>query len=433
MNKSIKTIGATVIGLAVAGAVVYAAGVEYDLNRPARMESAMAPEGTVEAQIARGKYVAFAADCAACHTSKGGGAPFAGGYSLETPFGTILSSNITSDKETGIGNWSLEQFDRAVRHGKGSHGYLYPAMPYTAYASMSDGDIRDLWAYVKTIAPVSHPVVENQLPFPYNQRWLLGGWNALFFHAQPFKADDTKSVEYNRGAYLVEGAGHCAACHTGKNFLGGDSSAFLQGGSLSGWYAPDLTPNPHVGLGTWSIDDIVGYLQTGSNEKTVSSGPMTEAIENSTQHLNPSDLRAIAVFLKGQKPSPSVPPSTLSADDESMQLGKRVFESQCIACHASNGTGVRRMIPALAGNAAVNSNDPASLLQVVLKGEEAPMTAGNPTAAGMPRFDWKLSDDEIASVLTYVRNSWGNGAPAVSAKSVATVRASEGAKAWLGK
>ncbi|SDR55512.1 Cytochrome c, mono-and diheme variants [Paraburkholderia fungorum] len=430
MAINFKRIATTIFGLAGIAAVIYGVGVTWDLHRT-YTSTAQDSDAPDDAQLARGRYVAYSADCAACHTAPGA-APFAGGYPLATPFGKILSSNITSDKDTGIGSWTLAQFDRAVRHGQGSHGYLYPAMPYTSYARMTDADVRDLWAYVHSLAPVNHRVVEDQLPFPYSQRWLLGGWNLLFFRAQPFRDDSTKSVEYNRGAYLVEGAGHCAACHTAKNFLGGDSAAFLQGGSLAGWYAPDLTANPHVGVGAWSVDDIATYLATGSNEKAVSSGPMTEAIENSTQHLTSADLHAIGVYLKAQRSSSDAPAQPVAATDAAMVLGKRVYESQCIACHVSNGSGIRRMIPAFVNSPTLLSNNPATLLHIVLMGEDGPQTHANPTGAGMPRFDWKLSDDEVAAVLTYTRNSWGNAAPAVSAGTVAQARKQLVSQNWIG-
>ncbi|WP_321893906.1 c-type cytochrome [Paraburkholderia tropica] len=433
MNNTFKKLGLSVIGIGIAAAVAYAAGVTYDLHKSYAISDTSVNDevAPTQAQIQHGLYVAHAADCAACHTAQGG-KPFAGGYAIGTPFGQIESSNITSDKETGIGNWTLAQFDRAVRHGKGTHGYLYPAMPYTAYSQMTDGDVRDLWAYMRTVAPVENRVIEDKLPFPFNQRWLMGGWNLLFFKPQVFKADPTKSVDYNRGAYLVEGPGHCAACHTGKNFLGGDTADFLQGGSLDGWYAPDITPNPHAGIGTWSEADIAAYLKAGSNDKAVSTGPMTEAVENSTQYLTDADLHAIAVYLKAQTPSTTTAPAAVSADDSAMKLGQRVYESQCIACHVSNGNGVRKMIPPFAGSSIVKASDPATLLHMVLLGSDGPQTETNPTGAGMPRFDWKLSDDEVAAVLTYVRNSWGNAAPPVSQTSAQQARAKLGAQAWIG-
>ncbi|MFT4272544.1 MAG: c-type cytochrome [Pantoea sp.] len=431
MAKTLKRVALAVGAVVVAGALGYGALVEYGLHKSYPQSIQPESGAALQDQIKRGEYVARLSDCTACHT-KEGGQPFAGGYQLNTPFGVILSSNITADKQTGIGGWTQEQFDRAVRHGVGSHGYLYAAMPYNAYAKLTDQDLTDLWAYIRTIPAVNNKVVENQLPFPFNQRWTLAGWNLLFFHDQVFQPSEQHSAEINRGAYLVDGPGHCASCHTAKNLLGGDSAAYLQGGALQGWNAPDLTPNPHTGLGNWSTEDIVSYLRSGANRETASSGPMTEAIENSTQYMNDADLHAIASYLQSLPASDSAKPAPVASSDNAMVVGKKVFESQCGACHVSDGSGIRQMIPRLAGNAQVNSADPSSLLNVVLNGSQGPFTHANPTAAGMPAFDWKLSDSNIADVMTYIRNSWGNAAPPVATEDVSKARAASGAKPWLG-
>lgn len=421
-----------VVYIAVLGALGYTALVKYDEHKS--YPQTLKPEtgAALPEQIKRGEYVARLSDCTACHTAQGG-KPFAGGYRLETPFGSIFSSNITPDKETGIGNWTQEQFDRAVRHGIGSHGHMYAAMPYNAYAKLTDQDLTDLWAYVRTIPAVKNSVVENQLPFPFNQRWTLAGWNLLFFKDQIFKPTTSNSDEINRGQYLVEGPGHCASCHTAKNFLGGDSSAYLQGGQLEGWHAPDLTQNPHTGLGSWSKDDVVTYLRTGTNRMGAASGPMSEAVENSTQYMSASDLQAIASYLHTLPASPVTKPSPVNAKDNAMIVGKKVFESQCQACHVSDGSGIRNMIPTLANNPQINADDTSSLLNVVLKGSQGPFTHANPTSAGMPDFAWKLSDDNIADVMTYIRNSWGNAAPPVSADTVTQARKELKAKPWMGE
>ena len=431
MSKTIRRAGLGIVYLAVLGALGYTALVQYDVHKS--YPQAIQPENgaALQAQIKRGEYVARLSDCTACHTAHGG-KPFAGGYKLETPFGDILSSNITSDKETGIGNWTQEQFDRAVRHGIGSHGHLYAAMPYNAYAKLTDQDLTDLWTYIRTIPPVKKDVVENQLPFPFNQRWTLAGWNLMFFRDRVFGPDVSHSDQLNRGQYLVDGPGHCASCHTAKNFLGGDSSAYLQGGTLEGWHAPDLTSNPHTGLGSWSQEDIVSYLRSGTNRNAASSGPMTEAIENSTQYMTQSDQEAIASYLKSLPASSLKKPVAISGNDNAMKVGKKVFESQCNACHVSDGSGIRNMIPALANNPQINAEDPSSLLNVVLNGSEGPFTHANPTSAGMPDFAWKLSDSNIADVMTYIRNSWGNAAPAISANDVAKARQDMKAQPWLG-
>jgi len=427
--NTLKTFAALAVGCGVIGFAGFFAFAQHGEQRtfPAIQADTSAP---LQTRIERGRYVAATADCAACHTVPGH-APYAGGYKLETPFGVIKASNITQDKDTGIGTWSLAQFDKAVRHGIGRDGYLYPAMPYPAYAKLTDQDMADLWAYMQTIDPVKQTVVENDLPFPYNQRFLLAGWNLLFFQDQPFTPLPGVTPLVSRGDYLVNGPGHCAACHTGKNLLGGDVAQSLQGGTLQGWHAPDLTPNAHVGLGQWSSDDIVSYLKTGTNRLGVASGPMQEAVENSTQHLNDQDLQAIAAYLKQLPASTDQAAPAVASADAQMVTGKVVMESQCEACHRADGAGVRNMIPAFKGNALVNAKDPSSLLNVLLLGADGPVTAGNPTGAGMPRFDWKMPDDDLAALLTYVRNSWGNSAPAVSAQDVKKAREQLHAQAWL--
>ncbi|MRT24938.1 c-type cytochrome [Enterobacteriaceae bacterium RIT697] len=416
----VKTIVGGLVGLGVIAAG-YGVGVTIDLNKHYANNSEPLSGQALEEKIARGAYVAVASDCVACHTSDPH-KPFAGGYKIDTPFGPILSSNITSDKETGIGRWNKGQFDAAVRHGKGSHGYLYPAMPYPAYSRLTDNDLDDLWAYMQTIAPVKEKVVENQLPFPYNQRWLLGGWNLMFSHGQPFIKDPSRSMQINRGAYLAEGPGHCAACHTAKNILGGDKKDAMQGVTLQGWHAPDLTNNSHVGLGSWSKQDIVDYLHDGTNRVEVASGPMAEAVENSTQHMTREDLAAIAAYLKTLPASSASVPAALTQDSSVMNIGKKIYDTQCAACHISSGAGVSNMIPTLAGNPQLNASDPASLLTVILAGSDGAVTLGNPTAARMPSFGWKLSDQQVAEVTTYIRNSWGNAASVVSADDVAQAR-----------
>jgi mono/diheme cytochrome c family protein len=431
MSTRAKAIIGELVGFAVLGVIAVMAAIEFQLHRSFPLVTVEVSGPALQEKIARGRYVADAADCAACHTSPSG-QPFAGGYSLQTPFGPILSSNITSDPTNGLGGWTEAQFDKAMRHGIGRNGYLYPAMPYNDYARMADADIDDLWAYMKTVPAVEHAVVENTLPFPFNQRWILIGWNTLFFNDRVFQLDPSKSDLVNRGAYLVDGAGHCAACHTAKGLLGGDVSAYLQGGRLAGWHAPDLTPNIRLGLGSWTTDDIVLYLKTGTNAHAVASGPMTEAVENSTQYLTDGDLHAIAAYLQ-QLPASPEPKGSMPPSAAAMATGKAVFETQCTTCHVSSGKGVPNMVPALAGSPVVNATDPSSLEHVILLGSVGPMTAGNPTSAGMPRFDWRLPDNDVAAVITFVRNSWGNAAPPVDTAKAMKARDVLHAKNWLGR
>ena len=392
-----------------------------DVDTPQVVE---APKTAPDPAIERGRYIAVAADCVACHSNPKSGKPFSGGYALETPFGTLLSSNITSDPETGIGRWTEAEFTRALREGLGKDGqHLYPAMPYTSYTKMSDQDVHDLWLYMKTVPPVRNAVVTNQLPFPFNIRALLMGWNLLFFEQKRFQPRADKSAAWNRGAYLSDALAHCGACHTPKNILGGDkSSEAYQGEVLQSWYAPDITPSKTGGIGDWSKDDIVQYLKIGSNRMAVASGPMAEAVTNSTQHLTDADLAAIADYLQTLPPGPATEAPRTAVTGAVMAQGKRVFDAQCKACHASDGTGIRHITPSFPGNTAIQSNEVAGIVRTVLAGGRGAITAENPTGAAMPSFAWNLSDQQIAAALTYIRNSWGNRAPPVTAEAVASTR-----------
>ncbi|MDZ5111342.1 cytochrome c [Pseudomonas putida] len=383
------------------------------------------------AAAARGAYIARQADCAACHTAPGGEA-YAGGYALETPFGVIYSTNITPDRSSGIGSWTERDFFRAVRHGRHKNGQLlYPAMPYNAYVNMSDADMHDLWAYMRTLSAVRQTTPTNTLGFPYNIRLSLLGWNLLHFDNKPYAPVAGQSAQWNRGRYLVDGAGHCAACHTPKNLLGGDTDQYLQGAELLGSYAPEITNDAYRGLGGWSSEQIKAYLKTGANHQAIASGPMGEAVEFSTQHLTDSDLAAIAAYLKSLPGSGAEPPKPLAGSDPLMQRGAQVYEHNCMACHNVNGEGISGMVTAFANNPGVRTPSGSNLIATVLKGGKAVATEHNLTGAGMPSFDWKLSDADIAAVLSYVRNSWGNAAPAVQEVQVARARDRLGAAPQL--
>ncbi|MDH7797205.1 MULTISPECIES: cytochrome c [unclassified Beijerinckia] len=368
-------------------------------------------------QIEAGRRIAIEGDCAGCHTldpSK----PFAGGVVLQTPFGALVGSNITPDPETGIGAWSLSDFKNSLHAGLGKDGKrLYPAMPYTAFTKMTDSDVAALWTYMRSVSPVRNPVESNQLPFPFSIRLSMLGWNMLNFSPGRFKPDPARSAEWNRGAYLVDGPGHCGTCHTAKTTLGADdSSKPLRGGLLQGWYAPDITGDNRKGLGGWDNDDIVRYLKTGANGHTVASGPMIEVIQKSTSKMPDADLRAMAVYLKQTTTSsPSVTP--VAATDPAMVAGGAIYKDTCAACHKDDGTGQPNMFPRLAGSAIVQSDDPATLLRVVMAGGQGAYTKGAPTTPAMPSFAWRLNDQQVADVLTYVRNAWGNAAAPVSSTS----------------
>jgi mono/diheme cytochrome c family protein len=374
-------------------------------------------------QVEKGRYLAVLGDCAACHTAPGL-PPFAGGVVLQTPFGNLVAPNITPDPETGVGRLSLQDFQSVMAKGIGKGGYhLYGAMPFTAYTKVTAQDNAAIWAYLQTLEPVKNKVEPNQLPFPFNIRASLIGWNLLNFTQGEFKPDPAKSPDWNRGAYIVEGLGHCGTCHTPKNLIGGDkNSQFLEGATLQGWFAPNITADPHKGIGAWSEDEIVQYLKTGANRFDIASGPMAELVEKSSQHWTDADLKAVAVYLKAGRNGEAKAPSPLPAGDKLMIAGQAIFADRCMGCHLSNGAGVPKLFPRLAEAPLVNAGDPTSLIRVVLAGSRAGATEAVPTGPAMPSFAWNLGDQEIAAVLTYIRNSWGNAAAPVEAKDVATLR-----------
>jgi mono/diheme cytochrome c family protein len=374
-------------------------------------------------QIERGRYLAVLSDCASCHTVPGSNRPFAGGRAIETPFGNIVAPNITPDPTTGIGSWSDDAFDAAVRKGLRRNGSrLYPAMPYTAYTKMSRNDVLAIRAYLNTVAPVSNAVVANTLPFPFNIRASMRVWNALYFNQGDYKPDIQKSAEWNRGAFLVDGPGHCGACHTAKTFLGGDKAdQYLRGGFLQGWSAPDITGDTRVGVGAWSPEDLIAYLKSGHNRVSAATGPMAEVVSLSTEHMTDPDLKAIATYLKSLSGKQDHP-QTLSKQDPAMVSGAAIYRDQCSACHGIDGKGVAELFPSIADSPMVRSDDATTSIRIVLRGARSVGTQAQPTAAGMPSYGRQLDDAEVAAVLTYMRNAWGAAAAPVGAAHVARVR-----------
>ncbi len=367
--------------------------------------------------ISYGEYQAVLGDCRGCH-----GKDLGGGVALMTPFGKLVTPNITPDKETGIGNYTPEDFRQAMKAGIAPGGkLLYPAMPYPSYATMSDRDIGAMWDYLQTVRPVKRQVNVNQLKFPFNLRFAMRGWNMLFFRPAPYADTAGKSADWNRGAYLVNGPGHCAACHTAKNLFGADKrGAALTGAAVQGWYAPDLTGDAQAGLGAWSANDIVEYLGTGRNAHSIASGPMAEAVENSTSQMRESDLRAIAVYLKDLPPGPGNGGGATGVEAQ-LRSGRALYDISCAACHGRDGKG-NTLFPALAGNANVRQARADTIVRMVLAGSQAAATPRAPTGPAMPSLAWKLSDQQAADILTYVRNNWGNRAPTVSGETVGRIR-----------
>ncbi len=377
------------------------------------------------ARIERGRYLTIAADCAACHTDPVSNSAFAGGRSIETPFGMVAAPNITPDRQTGIGTWSDSDFDRALRQGVRPDGKrLYPAMPYLYFTRMSREDVLSIRAYLNTVASVHHAVRANLLPFPFNIRGLMRVWDAWYFTPGEYKPDHAKSPSWNRGAYLVEGPGHCAACHSPKNFLGADrADQRFHGYSLQGWFAPNITADRQRGLGNWSDTDILEYLKKGHNRLAAASGPMAEEVENSSSKMTDADLAAIATYLKDQ-PGETADTQRIAETDRYMKVGAAIYSDRCAACHKLDGTGVAYLIPNLAESSSVNSRQPLTALRVILRGTRTVATRSEPTGPAMPSFGWQLNDAEVAAVATYIRNSWGHAASRVTAEDVSKARKS---------
>lgn len=379
--------------------------------------------------ISPGHYLALASDCAACHTAPKG-APFAGGLKIATPVGAIYSTNITPDVETGIGSYSYEDFVRAVREGKARDGhYLYPAMPYTAFSLFNDGQMHDLYNYfTKEVPAVRQANRDSDIHWPLNMRWPLAVWNMLFYNDERYLYDPLKSAEWNRGAWLVQGPGHCGSCHTprgiawqekGRDF---NDSDYLTGGTIGGWHAPDLRGDRRRGLGNWSQKDIVAFLKTGQNDRAMAFGSMTDVVEQSTQHMTQADLNAIAVYLKTlTADTPRTTPTYKDFADMNSP-GAALYQDNCAACHRSDGEGYSHTYPALANNPALLAEDPSSLISMVLQGGQAAVTKRAKTGMRMPEFGWRLTDEQVAELSNFVRNSWGNQASEVTAKQVKKLR-----------
>jgi mono/diheme cytochrome c family protein len=381
-----------------------------------------------------GAYVAILGDCAACHTAAGG-KPLAGGRAFNTPVGAVWSSNITPDRGHGIGRYSLTDFVRLMRQGVRSDGRrVYPAMPYTAFARVSDEDLQDLFAYLtKSVAPADTANRTGLWP----PHWPLAFWNIAFHQDRRFTPDSRLSAQTNRGAYLVQGLAHCGTCHTprGAGFqekdLGGLTNLFLSGSWLDGASPINLRGDAGDGLGRWTEADIVELLATGKSAHSAVLGPMAEVVADSTQHMTPADLSAIAAYLKTLSPAPAAGRASFAASGATLHEivagrqtdpGGRIYMDSCAACHHLGGEGAGRSLPSLAGNSVVLARYPDSLIDVILRGDREPGTAAAPSRTAMPPFGWRYDDEEVAALATYVRQAWGNRAPPVRPWQVRNVR-----------
>ena len=385
---------------------------------------------------ARGEYLARAGDCVACHSVRGGKA-FAGGLKMGTPLGAIYSTNITPDPETGIGGYSLADFGRAVRQGIAKDGHrLYPAMPYPSYAKLTDADVAALYDFfMKEVPPVHQPNRKNEIPALLSFRWPLAIWSWVFTTPGSYVDKSGHDADWNRGAYLVQGLGHCGACHTPRGFafqekaLDDTSPDYLSGALLDAWYAADLRGDVRTGLGTWSKDDLADFLKAGHNRGESAFGSMIDVVNNSTPYMSDADINAIAVYLKSLPATSTQQPvayndATTAAlrSGHASQPGATVYTGTCANCHGPNGKGFAPYIPALAGNPIVLENDPSSLINLVLNASSPLVVKGTPDSYRMPEFRQQYTDQQIADVVTFIRNGWGNQAPAVTAAEVANLR-----------
>jgi mono/diheme cytochrome c family protein len=397
------------------------------------------PVGTIGVPADPGEYLARAGNCVACHSVPNAKA-FTGGLKMMTPLGAIYTTNITPDPETGIGNYTLEDFDKAVRLGVAKDGHrLYPAMPYPSYAKLTDADVKALYDYfMKSVPAAKRANQPSEIPWPLNLRWPLAVWNVLFFDDKPYADKAGKDAAWNRGAYLVQGLGHCGACHTPRGIAFNEKavdetkSGFLVGAPLDNWSAPNLTQAVNTGLGRWSEADIAQFMKVGHNGFGTAFGTMTEVINNSTQYMTDTDLAAMATYLKSlpaahDQGAPyaydEATESMLRAGSKPTVPGAVAYIQRCKSCHAGDGKGYAPYLPPLAGNPAVLDPDGVGLINITLNGSARIVVAGMPDAYRMPQFRALMTDQEVADVVNFMRTSWGNKAGTVSAGDVAKVRA----------
>lgn len=415
--------------VALPGPLAFAGGRQVDLaTYRGRSPTGVPPELASADPLTKGRYLTEAADCQACHTAKGG-KPFAGGRAFKLPFGTIYTPNITPDRETGIGAWSDAEFVRAVHKGIGRDGQrLYPAFPYASYAMLTDDDVLAIRRYLASLAPVRQANLPNTFSFPFNQRWLMAIWGALFNREPVFRPVADRDAQWNRGAYLVEAAGHCGECHTPRTLMQAmNTRQKFAGGAAEGWNAYNITTDQVSGIGAWSSDDLVSYLARGhAPQRGVASGPMAEVVELSTGRLTPSDVAAIAAYLRtvpsirsSGLPAMAGPAASVASQGPTGNPhGKRVFEQACVSCHAWSGKGAVSPFQQLTGIRAVNDRTGNNVALMVLNGGGSAHSPG----PYMPAFHAAYSDAEIAAVANYVTARFGTQASNLTAANVQELR-----------
>jgi mono/diheme cytochrome c family protein len=416
-----RALGALLALLVLAGGVIVALNLrgEDALDDAAPTSATAAPE-----LVQRGEYLARAGNCMGCHTDRGG-APYAGGRGIDTPFGTIYSPNLTPDMATGLGSWSAGHFWRALHNGRSRDGRLLsPAFPYTSYTLVTRADSDALYAYLRSLPAVTQPNRPHAMRFPYGTQAALAVWRALYFKPEAHTPDASQTAAWNRGAYLVRGLGHCTACHGHRNALGATGGTLdLSGGLIpvQNWYAPSLSDPQEAGVSHWSPQETATLLKAGVSPRASVLGPMAEVVVGTTQHLRDDDLLAMAEYLRSLPPTRSRV-TRLEGPAPDLARGAQLYGLHCAGCHGEKGEGAKGIYPALAGNRAVTMATPANLVRVLMEGGFTPSTAGNPRPFGMPPFAGVLGDDDIAALLSHVRSAWGNQAAPVSAFEVSRYR-----------
>ena len=421
-----KRAGLVLAALVGAVAMMAAGVVALNLRDESSANPSMTPSGA-EA-VERGRYLALAGNCAGCHTVAGGAA-YAGGLGIPTPFGVVFAGNLTPDVRNGLGAWTANDFWRALHNGRSRDGHLlYPAFPYTSFTRIARADSDALFAYLQSVPAASQANRPHELGFPYSTQATLAVWRALYFKPGVARDDVAQSAEWNRGAYLVRGLGHCNACHAPRGPLGGiDDSPELNGGLITqlNWFAPRLGPTPDDPATSEQQAQWVALLKTGQSKHQTASGPMAEVVFKSTQHLLDADLQAMAAFMANLPARPAGEPrggGRTTAPPAVLKAGTALYKDRCAACHGEGGQGAPGAYPALANNPTVLQDPPANLVRMVLEGGFMPATAGNPRPYGMPPFGQSLSNAEIAAVLSFVRKAWGHQAAAVTELEVARYR-----------
>jgi len=438
----VPTLGVTLLAVVVLAGISHKSDSMAGENDSFYAADAATLSGNIDAGvIARGEYLAKLGDCGACHSTPGN-PPFSGGLKMALPIGAIYTTNITPDKTYGIGRFTLADFDRALRFGVANGNTLYPAMPFASYAILTREDVKALYAYFEFgVKPAPVPNRQSDILFPLSMRWPLTYWRLAFApKPKPFDGKAFADAAVARGAYFVEGLGHCGECHTPRGVAlqvkaqnGRDGDEFLRGGPVESWYAPSLRTGGPDTIAGWSESQISQFLQSGANHSGIAFGSMSDVVVNSTQFLSPEDSAATAKYLKTLQDAPADRRARFEYDErtdrelasgDAKKRGALLYLDNCAACHRPDGRGYEGVFPSLAGNPVVQTANPLSLVSIVLQGSKTSRTSTTPAQFAMPAFAWRLTDQDAADIISFIRSSWGNGAQPIAASKVTALRPS---------